>query len=161
MKHKLFISMLVLIFSAMPSFGITLQAETDAYDGSSHEGSDHIQVIPDQNVTSNFVMKALAGRFEEEGAIESDRAVRALEPHNERDSLLNGGFEDLDVKPEGWTVVNGHLNSVESTTEQVYSGDYSVKLTDMSSSTAADLRSNKVPVTPGGNLRGNCFFIQR
>lgn len=62
---------------------------------------------------------------------------------------LNGGFESVSAgKPAKWTAFSAST-SYQSAADIVYAGTYSVKLDDLSSSTASGLRSVKLPVDPG------------
>lgn len=73
----------------------------------------------------------------------------------EATQLQNPEFEDIqNGRPVGWSYVSG---GVESSTEQVLSGDYSVKLDDASSSSSTALRSVKIPVTAGETYEASVF----
>ncbi|MFK7691572.1 heparinase II/III family protein [Paenibacillus sp. HJGM_3] len=59
----------------------------------------------------------------------------------------NGGFEEsTNGKPLNWVLYDPN-QVYQTTTEQVYGGSYSAKITNLTSS--AGLRSAKMPVTPG------------
>lgn len=61
-------------------------------------------------------------------------------------SLLNGDLEDqVGGKPRYWTLPA----AAQTSTEQVYSGSYSVKVTDTSNAAGVTVRSHPIAVTPG------------
>ncbi|GAA3406310.1 carbohydrate binding domain-containing protein [Paenibacillus hodogayensis] len=61
-------------------------------------------------------------------------------------ALLNGDLEELENgRPKYWNMAA----TTQTTTEQVYSGSYSVKIDDPSSTAGVTVRSNQIAVTPG------------
>lgn len=63
--------------------------------------------------------------------------------------LPNSGFESVTSnKPALWTPLSSAIG-IQSATDQVLQGTYSVKLTDTSTTSSGGLRSAKVPITGG------------
>ncbi|MBD2864260.1 heparinase II/III domain-containing protein [Paenibacillus oceani] len=73
-------------------------------------------------------------------------AEQSLQPKNQDfESQTNG-------KPSDWTIYDNN-QLYQTSTEQVYAGTYSAKITNLTLS--AGLRSSKIPVTPGQNYEAS------
>ncbi|MBP1990539.1 S-layer homology domain-containing protein [Paenibacillus eucommiae] len=71
--------------------------------------------------------------------------------------LPNGGFElQTNGHPDEWSQYDSSL-SVMVSDEEVYEGNYSIKLVDPSPSAQPGLRSSSVPVTPGSAYQASIF----
>lgn len=147
-------------------YSFNLEGSSDLYLEFFDARGNRLEILYDSNTTLNEWSPILVQGAAPEGATQAairiylngqnvgtsyfdEASLSAVSENTAPVAILNGGFEDIDAKPLGWTPVNGKLDFVESSREQVYEGEFSAKLTDLSSTTATDLRSNKVPVSAG------------
>jgi len=66
----------------------------------------------------------------------------------------NLDFEDVEGgKPAKWTLYGSMANQIQSVTDIVYAGDYSVRIDDPSSESSIGLRSVSMPIVPGSDYQ--------